>query len=94
MIGENQFPIAQHSQMKEWSIFATQCGVHEYCPREEADKNLFVRVLTVHFSSESSQSNPDRNSLTDNEESFLSNFVLRKWKIKENHEYSIEISVK
>lgn len=47
--------------------------VHEYHPKEEANKNLFLRFLTEHFflESTSSQGHRDQNSLTDNEDSFL-----------------------
>lgn len=68
MVWESQFPIAWHKRMKEESIFSMECRVHEYCPREEANKNLFLRFLTGPFSSESSQGNPDQSSLNDQEE--------------------------
>lgn len=47
--------------------------VHEYRPKEEANKNLFLRFLTEHFflESTSSQGHNDENSLTDNKDSFL-----------------------
>lgn len=64
--------------------------VHEYRPKEEANKNLFLRFPTVHSSSEitSSQGHTDQNSLTENEERvFFLNVVFRNWKIKEKHKY-------
>lgn len=44
------------------------CRVHEYHPKEETNKNLFLRFLTEHFflESTSSQGHTDQNSLTDN----------------------------